>query len=42
MGLHAKIQDSESDEYKQDIYHYRISSLLFSLKVLRLFKPWGV
>lgn len=42
MGLHTKIQDSEPDEYKQDIYHYHISSFLFSLKVLRLFKPQDV
>lgn len=42
MCLHTKTQDSEFDEYKQDIYHYHISSLWFSLKVLRIFKPQDV
>lgn len=42
MSLHTKIQDFEHDEYKQDIYHYSISSFVFSLKFLRLLKPQGV
>lgn len=27
MGLHTQIQDSEPDEYKQDIYRYHLISV---------------
>lgn len=44
MILHTKIQDFEHDEYKEDIYHYSISSFMLSLKFLRphrlLLRKW--